>query len=168
MHPGGGALYCIGFCGAALLISGSAQPSGTPAYAGYGFALVSAFIWATYSLLTRRFAAFPTSYVAWFCAASGAAALACHFAFEERYWPSASQWPYLVAMGLGPMGAAFYLWDRAMKRGDPRVIGNLAYLTPLLSTLLLAAFAGQHLTARSFLAMAIILGAASLGTKTGL
>jgi drug/metabolite transporter (DMT)-like permease len=158
-----GVAALIGFCGAALLITGSGQPTGMQAYAGYGFALVSAFIWATYSLMTRRFANFPTSYVSWFCLVSGAAALACHFAFEESYWPGASQWPYLAEMGLGPMGAAFYLWDRAMKRGDPRVIGNLAYLTPLASTVLLAAVAGQHLGARSFLAMAIILGAAWLG-----
>jgi hypothetical protein len=27
----------------------------------------------------------------------------------------------LLALGLGPMGTAFYLWDVAMKRGDPRV-----------------------------------------------
>ena len=43
----------------------------------------------------------------------------------------------LLALGLGPMGAAFYLWDIAMKRGDPRVTGVLAYATPLLSTTLL-------------------------------
>ena len=67
-------------------------------------------------------------------------------------------------MGLGPMGLAFQLWDRAMKGGDPRVIGNLAYLTPLLSTLMLAAFAGQRLTATSLVAMAIILGAAWIGS----
>ena len=45
------------------------------------------------------------------------------------------------------MGAAFFLWDRALKRGDPRVIGNLAYLTPLLSTLLLVALGPGTLTA---------------------
>jgi len=32
------------------------------------------------------------------------------------------------------MGGAFYAWDAALKRGDPRVIGALSYLTPLLST----------------------------------
>jgi hypothetical protein len=31
-----------------------------------------------------------------------------------------------------------------MKRGDPRVIGNLAYLTPLLSTLVLVALAAAR------------------------
>jgi len=42
-------------------------------------------------------------------------------------------------MGLGPMGAAFFLWDYALKRGDPRLIGTLAHLTPVLSTALLIA-----------------------------
>ncbi|HEX7605603.1 MAG TPA: EamA family transporter [Usitatibacter sp.] len=154
----------MGFVGAALLITAGAEVSGRAAPVGYLYALVSAFIWSTYSLMTRRFAHFPSAYVAWFCLVSGAAALACHFVFEPAYRPSATQWPFIVAMGLGPMGLAFQLWDRAMKGGDPRVIGNLAYLTPLLSTLMLAAFAGQHLTATSLVAMAIILGAAWIGS----
>ena len=58
------------------------------------------------------------------------------------------------------MGAAFFLWDRALKKGDPRSIGNLAYLTPLLSTLALVAFAGATLAPTSFLAMALILAGA--------
>ncbi len=38
-----------------------------------------------------------------------------HFAFEPRYWPREAEWLYLIALGLGPMGAAFFLWDRALK-----------------------------------------------------
>ena len=52
----------------------------------------------------------------------------------------------LAALGLGPMGAAFYLWDVAMKRGDPRVIGVLAYATPVLSTALLLVVTSRPLT----------------------
>ena len=55
----------------------------------------------------------------------------------------------LAALGLGPMGAAFYLWDFAMKRGDPRVVGVLAYATPVLSTALLALVTGRTLTSGS-------------------
>jgi hypothetical protein len=36
------------------------------------------------------------------------------------------------------VGAAFFLWDFGMKRGDPRLLGTLAYATPVASTLLLA------------------------------
>jgi drug/metabolite transporter (DMT)-like permease len=49
----------------------------------------------------------------------------------------------LKALGVGPVGAAFYAWDIGMKRGDIRVLGAASYATPLLSTmfLILAGFA---------------------------
>ena len=28
-------------------------------------------------------------------------------------------WALIVLTGLGPLGAAFFLWDAALKRGDP-------------------------------------------------
>jgi drug/metabolite transporter (DMT)-like permease len=48
-----------------------------------------------------------------------------------------------MALGVGPVGAAFYTWDIGMKRGDIRVLGAASYATPLLSTafLILAGFA---------------------------
>ena len=66
-------------------------------------------------------------------------------------------------MGLGPLGAAFFLWDRALKAGDPRRIGILSYLTPLASTLLLALMSGRPLTLWLGLAAALIVGAAAVG-----
>ena len=60
------------------------------------------------------------------------------------------------------MGAAFYLWDIAMKRGDPRVTGVLAYATPLLSTALLLLFTGRPLTPALALSTLLIVGAAAL------
>jgi len=153
----------MGFAGAALLIAPGADGLGKGEAIGYLFAAASALIWSTYSLMTRRFSHFPTAYVAWFCLASGAASLACHFAFEPRYRPQAAEWAYLAALGLGPMGAAFFLWDRALKVGDPRVIGNLAYLTPLLSTLALVATGAGTLGPMSIVAMAAILAGAWLG-----
>lgn len=157
----------LGFAGAALLIAVGKGPLGGGESLGYAFAAISALIWSTYSLLTRRFAHFPTGYVAWFCVASGLASLACHLAFEAPYRPRGDEWLILAALGIGPMGAAFYLWDLALKRGDPRVIGNLAYLTPLLSTLVLVATGGGSLTLTSFAATALILLGAWLGAKKG-
>ena len=43
----------------------------------------------------------------------------------------ARDWLLIAVMGLGPLGAAFFLWDKALKLGDPRQIGILSYLTPL-------------------------------------
>jgi len=153
----------LGFAGAALLITAGTATLGRGELAGYAFAAASALIWSTYSLMTRRFLHFPTAYVSWFCLASGLASLGCHFALEPRYWPREAEWLYLIALGLGPMGAAFFLWDRAMKHGDPRVIGNLAYLAPLISTTLLVVLAGAAFTPISLMAMALILAGAWLG-----
>jgi len=153
----------LGFGGAALLIGSGADRLGQGEMLGYAFAAASALIWSTYSLLTRRFSHFPTGYVSWFCLVSGAASLACHLAFEPRYVPAAGEWPWLVALGVGPMGAAFFLWDRALKRGDPRALGNLAYLTPLLSTVTLVLTGAGTLAPIAVIAMALILAGAWLG-----
>jgi drug/metabolite transporter (DMT)-like permease len=78
---------------------------------------------------------------------------------------SARDWMLVAAMGLGPLGAAFFLWDRALKLGDPRHIGILSYLTPLLSTGLLMLVSGRDFSPSIALAAVMIIGAAVLGTR---
>ena len=63
------------------------------------------------------------------------------------------------------MGVAFYLWDFAMKRGDPRVVGTLAYATPVLSTALLALSTGREWSATLALATLLVVGAAVLALQ---
>jgi drug/metabolite transporter (DMT)-like permease len=154
----------LGFGGAALLVTGGRFEFASEAMSGYALALAAAVIWSTYSLMTKRIGNFPTSTIATFCLVSGLLSLICHAALEPRYVPVASDLPYLLWIGVGPMGAAFYLWDRAMKRGDPRVIGTLSYLTALLSTVFIALFGGGQITPGSALAMALIVGGAVIGT----
>ena len=72
-------------------------------------------------------------------------------------------WLLIAGLALGPMGAAFVTWYLALRDGDPRRIGALAYLTPLLSTLLLVWLNGEQLTPRHLLAGALIMGGALLG-----
>ncbi|MCX8114649.1 MAG: DMT family transporter, partial [Burkholderiaceae bacterium] len=129
----------LGFAGAALVISGGRWTLSIAHWDGYVLALGSALIWSTYSLLTRRVPPFPTAAVGLFCLVSGLLALGAHAALEPRYVPSAREWLLIGALALGPMGAAFFLWDAALKRGDARAIGALSFLTPLASTLLLIA-----------------------------
>jgi drug/metabolite transporter (DMT)-like permease len=62
------------------------------------------------------------------------------------------------------MGGAFYLWDAAMKKGDPRAIGSLSYLTPLLSTLNLVVLGGKSLSPIAGAAMGLIVSGAILGS----
>ena len=159
----------LGFAGAALAILGAG--GSTSAGAGgwsWGFvpALASAFIWASYSLLTQRVKPFPTAAIGLFGAVSGVLSLLCHWALEPQVALSGHDWLLLAAMGLGPLGAAFFLWDKALKLGDARQIGILSYLTPLGSTALLMLVSGRALSWSIGLAAALILGAAVLGTRS--
>ena len=111
---------------------------------GFAAAFVAAFTWATYSVMSRRFAAAPTDTVVGFCLATAALATIGHLLFETTVWPQGSaQWLAVLALGIGPVGAAFYTWDIGMKHGDIRVLGVASYLAPLLSTafLMLAGYA---------------------------
>jgi len=51
-----------------------------------------------------------------------------------------------------------------LKRGDPRIIGSLAYLTPLTSTLILVVLGGRSLTWVSAPAMLPIVAGAMIGS----
>jgi drug/metabolite transporter (DMT)-like permease len=154
----------IGFGGAALLATGGRFSVEVAHLFGYGCALASAVIWSTYSLLTRRMPAFPTGTVGAFCAVSGLLSLLCHLLWESTPAIAASDWFWMAAIGVGPLGVAFFTWDAAMKRGDPRVIGTLSYLTPLLSTLWLAFSGAGTLGPLALGAMAAIVGGAVLGS----
>lgn len=155
----------LGFAGAALAITGGRWTLSIAYWDGYLLALGSALVWSTYSLLTRRVAPFPTAAVGLFCAVSGVLALGAHAALEAPYVPSPREWLLIGALALGPMGAAFFLWDAALKRGDARAIGALSFLTPLASTLLLVGTGLGRLGLTTAAAAALIVGGAVLGSR---
>ena len=155
----------LGFAGAALaIVGGSGGISGSGGWHnGYALAMASAFVWASYSLWCQRVAPFPTAAIGLFALLSGLLSLACHAAMEPSVVLSSQDWWLLAAMGLGPLGAAFFLWDIALKSGDVRQIGILSYITPLASTALLMLVSGRALTWNIAGAAVLILGAAFLG-----
>ena len=134
----------MGFAGAALAILGGASDVGETRWAwGYLLALASAFIWASYSLLTQRVRHFPTAAIGSFALASGLLSLLCHAWLEPAVKLTAQDLLLIAVLGLGPLGGAFFLWDAALKRGDARQIGVLSFLTPLLSTVTLLLVRGE-------------------------
>lgn len=155
-----------GFTGAAIAITSNGQAGLSFDFeTGYLFALAAAVIWATYSLTTTKLPAFPTSAIGLFGLVAGLLAIGAHFVLEEPATISASNWWLLILLGLGPLGASFYFWDAALKIGDPRRIGLLAFLTPLLSTALLVLVSGRVLSWQLAIATALIVGGALLGSK---
>lgn len=152
----------MGFLGAALaILSGSSTDS--VFYSGYAFAFLAAIIWSTYSLATNRIRSFPTPAVGVFALVAGLLSLAMHFLFEEQVALSSYEWLILVLLGLGPLGAAFYFWDYAIKKGNPQEIGLLSFLTPLLSTSLLLIITGQPISWLLGLSAALIVGGSLIG-----
>ena len=147
-----------GVAGCAVLLGGGAGLT-AGALPGYLMALGSAVTWAVYSVLARRLAAVPTGAVAGFCAGTAVLAAISHFAFEVTVVPDAAVLATVLVLGIGPVGAAFFLWDLGMKRGDPRLLGTLAYATPVVSTVLLAVGGYGDLTP----AVAVAAGLVALG-----
>ena len=126
----------LGLAGTVLLFAGNAgggfAPGQTPGLA------------AAYSVMSRKLKAVPTDAVAGFCLATALLAALVHGMVETTVWPETmGQWLAIIALGVGPVGAAFFVWDIGMKRGDIRVLGAASYATPLLSTafLILAGYA---------------------------
>lgn len=136
-----GAAHIIGaliaFAGAALIVlarGGAAEGSSL----GLGLAFLCAVTWAGYSVLSRRLGAVPTESVTVFCLATAALSVVAHLALEQTQWPQGViGWGSVLALGVGPVGAAFFTWDIGMKKGDIQLLGVASYAAPLLSTLAL-------------------------------
>ena len=154
----------IGFVGAGIaILSGQQLVAGFSP--GYLFALVAAVIWATYSLGTKRVGGFDTSAIGTFGFVAGMMALIAHFLLEQSVSIQAIDWVWLFALGLGPLGGAFYFWDHALKTGNAQRVGLISFLTPLLSTAMLLLATGQQLSYLLLVSAALIVGAALVGSR---
>jgi len=157
----------LGFAGTLILFLGSSGGGFAPGQIpGLVAAFVAAFVWAAYSVMSRKLKSVPTDAVAGFCFATAVISALVHCQVEVTQWPATSgQWLAIVALGLGPVGAAFYAWDIGMKRGDIRVLGAASYATPLLSTafLILAGFAPP--SANIAIAAVLIAGGGLIAAK---
>lgn len=158
-----------GLVGAALLVLHKAGGSGLamrPEFAlGYLAALACALTWSGYSVLSRRFGRVPTDVVGGFCGATAVLGLLCHLAFEETRWPEGIGWLAVLGLGLGPVGAAFFVWDHGVKHGDIKALGAFSYAAPLLSTVLLIAFGRAELSWAVAAACLLIVGGAVLASR---
>jgi drug/metabolite transporter (DMT)-like permease len=154
----------IGFAAAAILVWDKIGLSdGFPdAQLGFVFAFACAVVWATYSVMSRLIAAVPSESVAPACFATAALALVCNLAFESWVAPTAAQWIVMVLLGLGPIGAAFMLWDVGMKHGNVAYLGVLGYASPVISTSLLILLGLAAPTWTLLVSVALIMAAARL------
>jgi drug/metabolite transporter (DMT)-like permease len=154
----------VALAGAALIVLTSGQSGASlPALA---LAFLCALTWSSYSVLSRRFGTVPSQSVTVFCLATAALSLVAHLGLEETVWPaSASGWAAIAALGIGPVGVAFFTWDIGMKKGDIQLLGVASYAAPLLSTLVLVAAGVAQLSASLALATVLITAGAALAAR---
>jgi drug/metabolite transporter (DMT)-like permease len=156
----------LGLAGTVLLLAGNTAGFAPSQIPGLAAAFLAAFVWAAYSVMSRKLKAVPTDAVAGFCLATALLAALVHNMVETTVWPETmGQWLAIIALGVGPVGAAFFVWDIGMKRGDIRVLGAASYATPLLSTafLILAGYAQP--TATIAIAAVLIAGGGLIAAK---
>ena len=165
-----GRLHVLGallaFAGAALIVLRGAGGLTAGALPGLALAFACAVTWAVYSVLSRRLGDVPTASVAAFCLATAGLSALAHLTLETTVWPEGREgWFAVVALGLGPVGLAFYTWDVGMKRGDIQLLGVASYAAPLLSTLALVGAGITQPSSTIVIAAGLIAGGAALAAR---
>jgi len=155
-----------GLLGTAVLITGGEVSFKSEFAVGYAAAAVCALTWSGYSVLSRAVRHVPSSAVGAFCGVTAVLSYGAHLALESTIWPaSVGEWLAVAGLGLGPVGAAFYLWDHGVKHGDIRILGASSYGAPLLSTLILIAVGLADATWQVGIACLLITGGAVLAAR---
>jgi len=125
---------------------------------GVALALGSTVLWAGYWLSNTRSRLDPVTLMAWsFLLAIPVLAVACWFG---PGWPQVS-WQtlgYGAWVGLIEMGITYLLWQQALRRtAHAARIGQLIFLSPLLSLVLIGTVLGEAIHVTSLIGLAVIL-----------
>lgn len=151
----------LGFAGLAWFLAPETT-GGSPF--GLLLALCAALCFAAYSGLRAKVSGGPPDAAGAACGVAAVLAFGLHLIVGAPVSVpfEASALLAMVLIGIGPMGLANLLWDHGVRHGDGRVLATLAYLTPLLSTLLLLAFGLAVLTFQVVVGGVLILGGIAL------
>lgn len=153
----------LAISGCVVLMAGKTGEMSIDGSKGYILAMLAALSWPIYSLGKKKLPKTTVWAVGGFCFGASLLCFLTHFMIEPRVAFHGPDMIKLVFMGLGPFGLAFFFWDRALEIGDPRILGALAYLTPVISTLGLISFTEETLSGNALWSMILIIGGASLG-----
>ncbi len=153
----------IALAGAAVIVLGVSQDATTTNLPALMLAFLCALTWSGYSVMSRHLGDVPTETVTVFCLATAVLSVIAHAILEDTVWPSTPYgWGSILALGIGPVGLAFFTWDIGMKKGDIQLLGVASYAAPLLSTIALIA---AGITAPSY---AIVVAAVMIASGAAL
>ena len=158
----------IGFAGATLIMLKGGSLNLKPEYiVGYAAAFSCSLIWATYSIISRLLGESPTELVGGFCGVTALLSATCHLLLENSVSLDRSEWLAVIALGVGPVGAAFFFWDYGVKHGNIKLLGTLSFTAPLISTIMLISFGRAEPSWNTAIAcLMIVVGAALVALDT--
>lgn len=145
----------IGFAGVAVLI-GDAVHLAHDHVLGYCLAMVGAIIWATYCNLRRCGRHEGVGSMVTICTLASVICFAIALWADERFVPTQQDMLVILALGIGPAGGSFFLWDYGLRVGNAPLLSILGYSAPVLSTLVMVISGMAELSWRVAVAVALI------------
>jgi drug/metabolite transporter (DMT)-like permease len=148
----------IGYIGVLVLLSAGRFDAWPELdWLGVFLALFSTVLWAGYWLTNARSALPPITLMAWsFLLAAPLVAAACHLGpgWPELTWQTLG---YGAWVGLVEMGFTFLFWQRALRlTAHAARLGQLIFLSPFLSLILIGSVLGEDVHATSVMGLAVI------------
>lgn len=131
---------------------------------GYALALGCGLIWSSFSVGLAWIKPKDEPMTA-FMVMAALLALAVYWATGPHATPAPAALAAAIYLGCVPLGLSFFLWNRALLRGNIAVIGYLSFLTPPLAVTLVALLRREALAAQVLVGMALILVAAIVGKR---
>ena len=147
----------IAFIGIVILLAGKQADFNEQHIWGYLLAFTAALIWASYSAYLSKGLS-DTGDIGWLSLGVALLCATCHLVFEPVVAHiSNQQLLYLLFIGLGPLGGAFYLWEYGLSKGNNRFLASLSFFTPLGASILLALFAMATWSIEMVIALTLML-----------
>lgn len=157
------ALVCM--VGAGLVISAGKNIAFEGRYlAGYGLALSCGLIWSSFSVGLAWIKPEKEPMTA-FMVMAALLSLVVYLMSGPHMTPTPKALAAAIYLGCVPLGLSFFLWNRALLRGNIAVIGYLSFLTPPLAVLLVAFIRRETLSGQVVIGMTLILVAAMVGKR---
>ena len=127
-------------------------------YLPYLLAFLAAISWGLYSNLTRRWAGHTEGgAVPIFLLVTGLILTTVRFMFpEESYWTPRVV-VELLYMSIFPTFVAYFLWDRAMRKGKIILVVSLSHFTPLLSIIISSLYLQVAVKANLWIACGLVI-----------
>lgn len=157
----------VGMFGAGLVIASGKELAFDGEYMlGYFLALSCGLIWSSFSVALSHVKIAKEPMTTFTIIAAVLSAVLYLFTMPHTM-PSARSLFAAIYLGCIPLGLSFFLWNRAVTKGNMVIIGFLSYLTPPLSVLLVALIHGERVSSQVLVGMTIII-AASIGGRFSL